>query len=477
VEVGPGTIVSERYKLVRLLGQGGMGYVWEASHLVTGKAVALKFLTQGAKIEARKRFLREARAASRVEHPNVVSVHDVLTLDDGALVMVMDRLIGETLGEHLERHGHLGVPQTADILLRVVSGVGTAHAAGVVHRDLKPDNIFLTTDPPDVRVLDFGVAKLAEEHTGDLTTTGSLLGTPYYMAPEQVFGERDVDARADVWALGIILYECLCGQRPFEGENAGQILKAIIRSQPTPLIELAPGTPDDLCDLVKYMIAPDRAERMTDLREAHAVLRRFATIRAPSFESARSPMLSIPPSDSNPSIRSGNRSYRSVKSGAFSDSIEDADTERAATGDGRLDDDARPRRSGLDTTDALEKPTWARPSSGRKGWLVAGAAAAAFAAVVIWQTRPAPTQAPEPTASPASRGHEEQPSTPSAASAPSAAVTEAPTTQPTASASASSRPSAHGSRHVTDGSETASPKSPPPEGTSLPHGIDDKVPF
>src|SRR5688572_6696388 len=121
-----------------------MGQVWEAKHQLTGKAVALKFLTQGSKIEARKRFLREARAASRVEHPNVVSVHDVLQLDDGALVMVMDRLIGETLGQHITRQGRLPASETADIMLRVVSGVGTAHAAGVIHRDLKPDNIFLT---------------------------------------------------------------------------------------------------------------------------------------------------------------------------------------------------------------------------------------------------------------------------------------------------------------------------------------------
>jgi serine/threonine-protein kinase len=265
----------------------------------------------------------------------------------------------------------------------------------------------------------------------------------------------DVDARADVWAIGVMLYECLSGQRPFEGENAGQILKAIIRSKPLPLDDVVPGTPQDLRDLVAYMISADREQRMTDLREAHAVLRRFATILAPSFASAKSPTYSLPPSDSNPGVRSGNR----FRSGPIS--IEDAETERAF-------DTPPPRsnRAGLDTTDALEKPTWSKPSSGRRGWLVAGAVAV-VSGVVVWQV--ASTRVPEPLPAPARPAAEPTPA-PTAAADPT--VAPEPTATATAASSASSRP--RGGAHRTGDEPPPAPPAPRP---TLPHGIDEKAPF
>src|SRR5262245_37264609 len=195
-----GVVIADRYELEYELGTGGMGSVWAARHLVTGKDVALKFLRASiaTRPEARQRFIREARAASRVRHPNVVAIHDVLELGDGGLVMVMDLLFGETLGQRLERRGSLSLREAASILAPVISAVGSAHAAGVVHRDLKPDNIFLADEAPtprstsasgqrgaEVRVLDFGIAKLHEDHDSPgLTNTCALLGTPYYMSPE-----------------------------------------------------------------------------------------------------------------------------------------------------------------------------------------------------------------------------------------------------------------------------------------------------
>jgi serine/threonine-protein kinase len=292
----PGSIVADRYLLDELIGEGGMAQVWAATHRVTGRHVALKFLP-GAKSdseEARQRFLREARAASIVQHPNVVPVHDVMTLDDGTLMMVMDRLYGVTLREHLEDVARMPIEETATLLAQVASAVGSAHAAGVVHRDLKPENIFIT-DEGDVRVLDFGIAKLTlADQQGLLTNTGAVLGTPAYMAPEQIFGERDLDARADIWSLGVMLYECLSGVRPFEGDNAGQIIKAVLHGDYVSLAERASDIPPDVCALVDAMLDIDRQERCADLREAFEVLREHTQLEGLTFEPSMRGM-SLPP--------------------------------------------------------------------------------------------------------------------------------------------------------------------------------------
>jgi serine/threonine-protein kinase len=294
-----GALVAGRYRLVRLLGEGGMGAVWAASHTVTRKLVALKFLkVDPHKPEVRRRFLREARAASVLRHPNVVEVHDILELEDGAPVMVMDLLEGESLGERLKRSGRIPLDELARILVPVVSAVGTAHAAGIVHRDLKPDNIFLARGADgetDVRVLDFGVAKLTATHgdlaqSAGLTRTGDMVGTPYYMSPEQVFGEHDVDHRADVWSLGVILYECLTGERPFRADNVGQLLKRIMLGKPPDYEAALAGLPAEVIALIGRMLQHDRDQRPRDLIEVDAVLKRHTDTRAQSFSAARLPL-------------------------------------------------------------------------------------------------------------------------------------------------------------------------------------------
>ncbi|MFO0669817.1 MAG: serine/threonine-protein kinase [Polyangiaceae bacterium] len=277
----PGTLVAARYRLIRQLGQGGMGSVWSATHVVTGKSVALKFLSADVADESsKKRLLREARAACSVRHPHVVQVHDVLEIEGELPVLVMDLLEGESLGDRLERERVVPEGELVRILLQMVGALEAAHARGVVHRDIKPDNVFLVRRPDgalDVKVLDFGIAKVTKLEDGDaaetakLTGTGAMMGTPYYMAPEQVFGEKDVDARTDLWATGIMIYECASGVRPTEGANLGQILKLVTVGPFTPLAQVASGVSPGLARVVDMCLERDRTRRVptaTALREA-----------------------------------------------------------------------------------------------------------------------------------------------------------------------------------------------------------------
>ncbi|MFO0762102.1 MAG: serine/threonine-protein kinase [Byssovorax sp.] len=285
-EIAEGAVIAGRYRIDRRLGQGGMGEVWAATHLVTRKTVALKVLRGAADASPalRRRFLREGRAATAVAHPNVVDVLDVLEIEGETPVIVMELLDGETLGGRLAREGSLSLAVTAELLVPVISAVRAAHTAGVIHRDLKPENIFLTAragGEVEVKVLDFGIAKMIGGEPGEalattLTEGGAMIGTPCYMAPEQACGERDIDARADVWALGVILYECLGGCRPIEGDNLGQVVKNILTEGITPLDRLAPDLPPEVAALVMRMLARDRSARPSDLAEVATLLQRFA---------------------------------------------------------------------------------------------------------------------------------------------------------------------------------------------------------
>ncbi|MBW2456721.1 MAG: serine/threonine protein kinase [Deltaproteobacteria bacterium] len=270
-----------------------MGSVWAATHVVTRKAVAVKILHAAIALDetARRRFIREARAACAVEHPNVVDVHDVFQTGDGTPVMVLDLLEGETLAALRRREEKLPLDQMLEIILPVVSAVGTAHARGIVHRDLKPENIFLVTrgdELVDVKVLDFGIAKLtaaegAAAASGVITKSGALLGTPHYMAPEQAFGDRSIDHQADVWALGVTLFTCLTGTRPVNGDNLGQIVRRLATEEVVPVASLEPSLPKRLTDLIDRMLRRDRSERVADLREAFSVLAELTSASAPSF--------------------------------------------------------------------------------------------------------------------------------------------------------------------------------------------------
>jgi len=295
MQLAPGVVIADRYRLDRLLGEGGMGSVWAVTHLVTRKQVAAKFLrTQYAAEDVVRRFFREARAVSAVQHPNVVQVHDMFTTSDGDPVMVMDLLHGEPLRARLAREPKIPIEELAALMLPVASAIGTAHTAGVVHRDLKPDNIFLEKNADGVttpKVLDFGIAKVRKLEEGDvsanLTKTGALLGTPHYMAPEQAFGEKDVDHRADIWSFGVILYECLSGQRPVEGESLGQLFRILMTGNIRRLQSVAPWVPEDVAALVDRMLSLNREQRPPDMREPFELLRKYTNVTASSFSGAR----------------------------------------------------------------------------------------------------------------------------------------------------------------------------------------------
>ncbi|HXI59776.1 MAG TPA: serine/threonine-protein kinase [Polyangia bacterium] len=289
-----GTVIAQKYRLTAHLGAGGMGVVWAAQEIQTGAPRALKFLRPGADgpedPDAVKRFLREARAAAAVRHPHVVAIHEVLQLPDGRPVMVMELLTGESLRQRLIREGGMSLEKAASILLPVASAVGAAHQQGIVHRDLKPDNIFLGAGPgaSTVTVLDFGIAKVTRLDSSvtqsvGLTGTGEVMGTPNYMAPEQVFGERDVDHRCDVWALGVIMYECLTGILPTRAANIGQVFKLIVAGGIKPLDSVLPGTAPPVVELVHRMLARRRDLRPFDLNEVASLLGRYTTVTVPAF--------------------------------------------------------------------------------------------------------------------------------------------------------------------------------------------------
>jgi serine/threonine-protein kinase len=278
VVFAPGAELGGRYRLERRLGSGAMGTVWAALHVGTERRVALKILRRDRDDAPTKRlrFLREARLLGRVDHPNLVPVHDVFE-DRGVAVLAMDLLDGESLGERLRRDGRLPLAEAARLLVGAFAAVDAAHAAGVVHRDLKPDNLFVTRGPdgPTLRVLDFGLAKLVrgDDSVPALTAAGEVLGTPPYMAPEQFRGEA-IDRRADVWAFGVVLYECLSGQRPFSGERFAQYFERVTTGARAPITEVAPALPRDVAALVERMLAVDARARPADLRQCMAVLRR-----------------------------------------------------------------------------------------------------------------------------------------------------------------------------------------------------------
>ena len=238
MELTEGTVVAERFRLDRPLGQGGMGAVWLARHLSLDIPCALKFLhpEAAAAADIRARFEREARAAAQLRSPNVVQILDH-GLWQGAPYIAMELLEGEDLEHRLHRAGALSPRETAAIVSQVARALTRAHAAGLVHRDLKPANIFLVRDDDReiVKVLDFGVAKQALPGVADgKTKTGTIMGTPYYMSPEQARGVKEVDHRSDLWALGVIAYQCLLGRLPFESDALGDLFM-LIMAEPLPV--------------------------------------------------------------------------------------------------------------------------------------------------------------------------------------------------------------------------------------------------
>jgi serine/threonine-protein kinase len=229
-----------KYELTRMLGKGGMGEVWEAEHALTGRRVAVKILTEhylsNKKVVAR--FGREARAASAVQHDGIVEILDQDRTDSGIPFLVMEFLEGESVGQRIKRLGRLSQDDTMAIMLPLLDALDAAHQAGVIHRDLKPDNVFIlpgARGEERIKILDFGISQKADEIEHHLTQEGSVLGTPHYMSPEQARGEPNIDGRVDVYAVGVMLYECVVGDVPFDANNYNALLQIILgRPPPSP---------------------------------------------------------------------------------------------------------------------------------------------------------------------------------------------------------------------------------------------------
>ena len=280
--VREGDLLAGKYRVERVLGVGGMGVVVAARHEQLEQLVAIKFVREEAlgNPEAVERFLREARAAVKLKSEHAAKVLDVGTLESGAPYMVMEFLEGSDLAQALADGGPLPVEAACDWVLQACEAVAEAHAAGIVHRDLKPQNLFLARTvggAAKVKVLDFGVSKSVQSMSeqGALTRTRAMLGSPLYMAPEQMRSSRDVDARADVWALGVVLFELLTHRWPFEAETMPELCLKVVTDPPLPLAELRPDVPAALVVVVERCLEKPAEKRFANAAELASALEPF----------------------------------------------------------------------------------------------------------------------------------------------------------------------------------------------------------
>jgi eukaryotic-like serine/threonine-protein kinase len=309
-----GTTVSH-YRILERLGGGGMGVVYKALDLKLDRLVALKFLSpqRGGAEEHKRRFMREARAASALDHPNLCAIYEIDETADGALFIAMAFCEGETLRERISR-GPLPVAEAVAIAGQIAAGLARAHERGIVHRDVKPANVMVA--PGDgVKVVDFGIARLADQSR--LTRAGAAVGTAGYMSPEQLHGDT-VDARSDVWSLGVVIYEMVTGQTPFDSDSENEMIRAILKREPAPMATLRPGVPALLERLVERALAKRPEERMPDMPAMIAGLRQVAAaLAAPSrptqSDSDRTlrelPATPVPPSTTSRKEGDGERGH------------------------------------------------------------------------------------------------------------------------------------------------------------------------
>jgi serine/threonine protein kinase len=263
-----GNLIGGRYRLARRVGAGNMGVVFEVEDQQTGRRVALKQVLYGGK-EHQQRLLREARVCQRLKHPNIIEVLDVGVTEAGAPFLVMPLLTGETIGELLKRKRRVAPMLAAQVGRDIASALAVAHAEGIIHRDLKPANVFIhrpgKAEKPIIKVLDFGVCKDVNSRLTELTSAGNVVGTPAYMSPEQLKGV-ELDARTDVWSLGVVLFEMLTGVRPFRGEGVELFLKILSGEVPT-VSRLVRSMPVGLADIVSRCLTRDREQRIGSAAE------------------------------------------------------------------------------------------------------------------------------------------------------------------------------------------------------------------
>jgi hypothetical protein len=284
IELVEGLAVTDSIRLVRKLGEGGMGSVWVADHLALHTQVAVKFMTaeMAHSPDAAARFQREARAAAQIKSPHVVQVFDHGLLERRVPYIVMELLEGESLASFIKRHGTLSAQLTSQIVAQTCKALAKAHAGGVIHRDIKPDNVFLVDSDGElfVKLLDFGIAKRLHENA-NMTSTGAVIGTLHYMSPEQLLGSKTIDARTDLWALGVVAYECLTGTVPFQGAAFGAIALAVMHDElALPHARLGIGSPA-LDAWLARVLSKDPAGRFATARETAEAFAAAAGQKAP----------------------------------------------------------------------------------------------------------------------------------------------------------------------------------------------------
>ncbi len=286
-----GEVLAGKYRIVRLMGEGGMAAVYEAQHTEIGRRFAVKFLRPDALVDHQgvlERFQHEARAVGSLESENVAGAVDFGYTTKGIPYFVMEHLVGEDLATLLAREAPLTVPHAVGIIIQACRGLGTAHAAGIVHRDVKPENLFLCMHGDGsvlVKVLDFGIAKLMRRK--DLASlslqpradAGATMGTPYYMPPEQARGDEAIDHRADLYALGVILFEALSAEMPHHGDSYSAILLHVLTQPPTPIETLRPTLPRELAAIIRRALSPDPADRQASAAALASDLAPFVNAR------------------------------------------------------------------------------------------------------------------------------------------------------------------------------------------------------
>jgi serine/threonine protein kinase len=299
----PGTVIGSKYRLIRRLGEGSAGQVWEAENKLVARRVAVKILRDdlARDVETRGRFMAEARAAGRIRHPNVVDVFDLGLTETGVPFMVMELCDGETLDMTLEARGAMGASYACDLLCQILAALESAHEIGIVHRDLKPGNVMVMHPRPDrpmAKVLDFGIAQGVHDTRPKPDERGRVFGTPSYMAPEQITGEP-VDQRADLYSVGAIAYELLSGRPPFTGSSPELVLASVLSRPPKPLRAFVAELPEELEALVKRALEKDPADRPESARAFARELSVFgsASVAPPRFASSDVPLPLVPRSD------------------------------------------------------------------------------------------------------------------------------------------------------------------------------------
>ncbi|MGZ3419217.1 MAG: serine/threonine protein kinase [Polyangiales bacterium] len=399
--IAPGEVFLGKYRIEKVLGQGGMGIVVAARHLQLDEPVAIKFLhaTFAAQKDQVERFLREGRAAVKIKSEHVARVRDVDVLENGTPYMIMEHLVGLDLGDLLVRDGPLPISEAVEYVLQACECLAEAHTSGIVHRDLKPANLFLidrADGSPCVKVLDFGISKLKDAQQAALTNTNGMMGSPLYMAPEQLSSSKKVDQRADIWALGVILFELVTAKRPFQADSLPQLVFTVATEPPIPLTQILPDAPRGFEDVIMRCLEKRPDDRIADVGALAKALEPFAPQECqPSIErivrvvqgttspgarrrtnrTAPSPMSSADASQPNPAIDVAAATVATIPTG----------------------------RAGLNTTNsgtvASERPpepAAPRPAPKKKGglWIAGLGAVALIGGIAFVATRSAPPTPP-----------------------------------------------------------------------------------